>query len=86
MKLQIMTVQTVIDATLLGWRRARKQGGEALEKVAQRSCECPSSGCVQGQFGWGTGHPDLAGGSPAHETELKLDDFQVPSNASCMIL
>ena len=56
MKLQIMTVQTVIDATLLGWRRARKQGGEALEKVAQRGRGCPIPGDIQGQAGWSSEH------------------------------
>ena len=29
------------------------EGGEALEQVAQRSCECPLPGSVQGQAGWG---------------------------------
>ncbi|KAK4811000.1 hypothetical protein QYF61_014472, partial [Mycteria americana] len=35
------------------------EGGETLEKVAQRSCECPIIGSVQGQVGWGFEQPDL---------------------------
>lgn len=28
------------------------EGGEALEKIAQRGCRCPIPACVQGQAGW----------------------------------
>lgn len=28
-------------------------GGEVLERVAQRSCGCPIPGSVHGQVGWG---------------------------------
>ena len=45
------------------------QSGEVLQQAAQRSCECPISGGVQGQVGWGPGQPalvpDLVVGSPA---------------------
>ena len=41
------------------------EGGEALAQAAQRSCECPIPGGIQGQVGWGPGQPELVGGSPA---------------------
>ena len=34
--------------------------GEALARAAQKSCECPVPGGVQGQVGWGPGQPGLA--------------------------
>lgn len=42
------------------------EADEALVQVAQRSCECPLPGDVQGQAEWGPGQPDLVGGNPAH--------------------
>jgi len=41
------------------------EGGEALAQVAQRSCGCPLLGSVQGQVGWGFGHPGPVEGVPA---------------------
>ncbi|KAK4831240.1 hypothetical protein QYF61_016472, partial [Mycteria americana] len=35
------------------------EGGEALEQVTQRSCDCPIPGSVQGQVGWGFEQPGL---------------------------
>ena len=35
------------------------KSGETLEQVAQRSCRCPFSGNVQGQFWWDFEQPDL---------------------------
>jgi len=40
------------------------EGGETLEWLAQRSCGCPLPGSVQGQVGWGFGHPGLVEGVP----------------------
>ncbi|GAB0208895.1 hypothetical protein GRJ2_003355200 [Grus japonensis] len=48
---------------------------ETLEQVSQRSCECPLSGSVQGQVGWGFEQPGLAEGVPAHGRALELDDL-----------
>ena len=45
-----------------------------LALAAQRSCGCPISGGIQ--VGWGTGQPELVGGSPAHDRGLELDDLQ----------
>ena len=42
------------------------EGGQALEQLVQRSCGCLIPGGKQGQVGWGTGHPELVGGSPTH--------------------
>jgi len=42
------------------------EGGEALEHVAQRNCEYPFPGSVQGQVGWGFEQSDLMEGVPAH--------------------
>ena len=35
------------------------QCGEVLAQASQRSCGCFIPGGVQGQVGWGPGHPDL---------------------------
>ena len=35
------------------------EGGEGLEKAAQRSCGCPIPGGVQEQVGWGPGQPGV---------------------------
>jgi len=40
--------------------------GEALAQAAQRSCGCPLPGRIQGQVGWGSEHPGLVEGVPAH--------------------
>jgi len=40
--------------------------GEALERVAQRSCGCPLRGSVQGQVGRGFKQPGLVEDVPAH--------------------
>lgn len=40
--------------------------GEALEKVAQRSCGCSKPGSVQGQVGQNFAQPGLVEGVPAH--------------------
>jgi len=42
------------------------EGGEALERVAQRSCGCPLPESVQGQAGRGFEQPGLVEGVPAH--------------------
>jgi len=42
------------------------EGGESLEQVAQRSCDCPLPGSVQGQVGWGLEQPGLVKGVAAH--------------------
>ena len=42
------------------------EGGEALERVAQRGCGCPIPGRVPGQVGWGFEQPGLVEGVPAH--------------------
>jgi len=46
--------------------------GEALELVAQRSCECPIH---EGQVGWAPGQPDLAVANLSHSRSLELDDL-----------
>ncbi len=35
------------------------EGGEVLAQAAQRRCECPIPGGVQGHIGWGPGQPEL---------------------------
>ncbi|KAK4826809.1 LOW QUALITY PROTEIN: hypothetical protein QYF61_011617 [Mycteria americana] len=50
------------------------ESGEALDQVAQRSCECPIIGSVQGQVGWSFEQPDLVGDVPAHGSNVGLDD------------
>ena len=36
------------------------EGGETLEQAAQRGCECPLPGGIQGQAGWSCEQPDLS--------------------------
>ena len=43
-----------------------KEGGDALEQVAQGGCGCPIPGSIQGQAGCGSGQPGLVVGDPAH--------------------
>ena len=52
------------------------EGGEALEKVARRICECPISGGVQRDVGWSPGQPSLVAGNPAHGRGLELSDLK----------
>jgi len=54
------------------------EGSEAVAQAAQRNCGCPTPGDIQGSIGWGLGHPDLVGGSPAHGRELELGDLCCP--------
>jgi len=49
-----------------------------LERVAQRGCESPLPGDVQGQAGWGCVQPGLEGGVPAYSRGLELDDLKGP--------
>ena len=42
------------------------EGGETLEEVVQRSCECPIIRSVQSQVGGGFEQPGLVEGVPAH--------------------
>ena len=56
----------------LGWVLGEivdQESGEVLAQAAQRGCECPVPGDVQGQVGWGPGQPGLVlsvkVGSPA---------------------
>jgi len=51
------------------------EGGEALEQITQRSYGCHIPGGIQGQTAWGLGQPDLAGGKPAHDRRLELDEL-----------
>lgn len=51
------------------------RSGEALAKAAQKSCEHPISGSVQGQVEWRFGPPDLTDGSPAHSKVFGLVDL-----------
>ena len=46
-------------------RKFFTEGGETLEQVAQRGCECPIPGCIQGQTGCGPGQPGIVVGDPA---------------------
>jgi len=54
------------------------EGGEMLEQVAQRGCECLLHGCIQGQAGWGCEQPGLEIGAPAYGRGLDPDDLKGP--------
>jgi len=54
------------------------ESSETLQQVHQRSCECPLSGSIQGQAGWGFEQPGLEGGVPVYSGGLELDDLRVP--------
>ena len=43
------------------------EGGETLEQVAQRGCDCPLPRSVPGQVGCDFEQPDLVEGLPAHD-------------------
>jgi len=43
---------------------------------------CPISGGTQGQVGWGSGQPELVGGSPVHGRGWNYTVFEIPSNLS----
>ena len=49
-----------------------------MEQVAQRGCECPPFGSIQGQAAWGFEQPGLVGGVPAYSRGLELDDLKGP--------
>ena len=49
-----------------------KEGGDALEQVAQGGCGCPIPGGIQGQAGCGSGQPGLVAGDPAHSREVGI--------------
>ena len=51
------------------------EGGETLERVAQRGGRCPIPGNLQGQAGWGSEQPDLVEDVPAHCRGVGLDDL-----------
>ena len=52
--------------------------GETLEQVAQKGCECPLPGSIQGQAGWDFEQPGLEGGVPAYSRGLELHDLKGP--------
>ena len=54
------------------------EGGETLEQVVQRGCECPFPGSIQGQAEWGCEQPGLVGDVPAYISGLQLDDLKGP--------
>lgn len=39
-------------------KKLHDEGGEALEQLALRSCECPIPERAQGQAGWDFGQPN----------------------------
>ena len=45
-----------------------------------------TDGGNQGQVGWGPGHPELVGGSPACGSRLELSGLKVPSNPNCSVI
>ena len=51
------------------------QSGEALEQIAQRSCECPYPGGAEGQLRWDPGQPDLGVSNPVHSRGLEPDSI-----------
>ena len=56
------------------------EGGETLEQVAQRGCECPLPGSIEGQAGWDCEQPRLEGGVPACSRGWNQVILKVPSN------
>lgn len=53
-------------------------GGEALEQVAQGSCDRHIPGGAQGQIGWDSEQLDPAEDVPAHSRGVKWDDLKSP--------
>jgi len=41
-----------------------------LKQVAQQGCECPLSGSIQGQTGWGFKQPGVEGGVPSYSSRV----------------
>jgi len=65
------TINNIIESGVITYKSC-----EALEQVTQRSCGWPLPGSVQGQTGWGLGHPGLEEGVPAHSRRgSELDDL-----------
>ena len=44
----------------------------SLEQVAERGCECPSPGDIQGQAGCGSRQPGLVVDDPAHSKGVEI--------------
>jgi len=51
------------------------EGGETLERIAQRSSGGPIPGNIQDQVGQGSEQPDLVSGVPARCRGVGLDDL-----------
>lgn len=51
------------------------EGGETLQQVSQRSCECPIIEGVQGQVGWGFQQPGLVKDVTAYCKVVGLAEF-----------
>jgi len=51
------------------------EGGETLERVAQRGGRCPNPANIQGQVGQGSEQPDPVEDVPAHCRGAGLDDL-----------
>ena len=49
-----------------------------MGQVAQRGCECPLPGSIQGQAGRGFEQPGLEGDVPTYNTRMKRDDLKDP--------
>jgi len=47
---------------------------------------CPIPGGAQGQVGWGSGQPELVGGSPAHGRGWGSVGFEAPSNPNHSVI
>ena len=52
------------------------EGGETLERIAQRGSGGPIPGNIQDQVGRGSEQPDLVSGVPARCGGVGLDDLQ----------
>lgn len=46
------------------------------KQIAQRNCECPTTGTIQGQIRHGFGHPDVRKDLPSHGRRIGLDYFE----------
>lgn len=68
-------------AVLLLEETLYREGGEALQQVAQRGYGCPIPGSVEGQLRWDPKQPHLPSGIPAHgRGHWNYRVFKGPSN------
>jgi len=88
------TLSKFADDTKLNGAADTREGSDAIQKNLDRLVKWVSVnltvqrswGCIQGHDGWGSGKPELMGGSPGLDSGMGLGRLWVPSNPNHFLI